>query len=107
MMKWLKKWIIKRSAFKAFRENLKKLLVEKYGKSRNLKYHQVHQALNELNLTGEYDLYAYAMCLSESQFKHYQKINGVIYSQDALQIELGVSRELLKTQHFPTGGHGP
>jgi hypothetical protein len=47
------------------------------------------------------------MALSESQYKHYQKISGVIYSQEALQIELGVSRELLKTQHFPTGGHGP
>jgi hypothetical protein len=107
MMKWLKKWLSKRSAFKAYRGNLRKSLVEKYGKSRNLKYHQVYKALNELNLTGEFESYAYAMSLSESQYKHYQKISGVLYSQDALQIELGVSSELLKTQHFPTGGHGP
>jgi hypothetical protein len=107
MMKLLKRWLSKRNAFKAYRGNLRKSLVEKYGKSRNLKYHQVYKALNELNLTGEYESYAYAMSLSESQYKHYQKISGVLYSQDALQIELGVSSELLKTQYFPTGGDGP
>jgi hypothetical protein len=106
-MKWLRKYLRKRSAFRAYRGKLRKMLLDKHGKTRNLNYQQVNLAINELNLDGEYESYAYAMALSESQYKHYQKISGVIYSQEALQIELGVSRELLKTQHFPTGGHGP
>ncbi|MGD9171141.1 MAG: hypothetical protein PVI97_13920 [Candidatus Thiodiazotropha sp.] len=107
MIKWLKTRVKKRNAFKAYRGKLRKLLLHKYGKSRILKHHQVEQALTELNLSGEFDYYAYAMALSESQFKHYQKIKGVTYSQDALQIELGVNHELLKTQHFSAGGYGP
>ena len=104
-MKFLQKWMQKRNIFKAYRGKFRQTLIKKYGKSRNLKYHEVKQTLNKLNLTGELEPYAYAMALSKAQYKHYQKISGVIYSQDALQIELGVSVELLKTQHFPTGGY--
>jgi hypothetical protein len=106
MINWLNKRLKKRISFKAYRGKLRQSLLQKYGKSRKLKYYQVEQVLNELNLNGEYDCYAYAMALSEPQFKHYQKIKGVTYSQDALQIELGVSLELQKTQHFQAGRHG-
>jgi hypothetical protein len=95
MIKLLKKRLKKRIAFKAYRGKLRQTLLQKYGKSRSLKYNQVELVLNELELCGEFDIYAYAMALSESQFKHYQKIKGAIYSQDALQIELGVSHDFL------------
>jgi hypothetical protein len=103
MIKWFRSRLKKRKALKAYREYLWQFLSQKYGKSRSLKHYQVEQALNELNLCGEFDCYAYAMTLSESQFKYYQKVKGVIYSQDALLIELGVNLELLKTRHFPAG----
>ncbi len=107
MIAIVKRWLRKRKAFKAYRGKLRKHLREIHGKSINLNYNDLNKALKQLKLEGEFECYAYAMSLSKSQYKHYQKLNGVIWSQDALQIELGVSKELLNTQHFPSGGYGP
>jgi len=106
-MKFLKRWWKKRKTFKAYRGQLRKYLREKYGRSRNLRHQEVKDSLSELGLNGEFELYAYAMSLSKSQYKYYQKLSGVIYSQRALQIELGVSEELLNTQNFPNNNYGP
>ena len=106
-MNLLKRWWNKRKAFKAYRGRLRRYLREKYGRSKDLRYQEVKDAITELTLNGEFESYAYAMSLSKSQYKYYQKISGVIYSQSALQIELGVSEELLKTQHFPNNNYGP
>lgn len=103
-------WLYRKRAFRSYKKALKDRLNEKYGKSRGLTYEQVLSVINELNLQGEFNCYAYAMCLSKKQYKKYQKISGTIWSQEALCIELGVSRKLLDTE-FPTvnyygGGHG-
>ena len=100
------KWFIKLVAFKAYRGKLRKQLYAKFKKSSNLKYSEVKGMLEELKLEGEFDCYAYAMSLTKSQYKHYQELSGVIYTQEALRVDLGVSKELLKTQYFPGGESG-
>ena len=103
-MKFISKWFLKRKRFKAFLKVLRPYLKEKYGKSINLEYSEVHDALIFLELNGEYEEYAYAMSLSKSQFKHHRKINNIKYTQGALQSELGVSTELLET-HYPNSSY--
>jgi hypothetical protein len=80
----VKRWQRRRNDFNAYRARLRLSLVEKYGRSGNLKYQQVERELTELNLSGDNESYAYDMVSSASQYKHYQKISGVIYSQDTL-----------------------
>lgn len=98
-MKFISKWFLKRKRFKAFLKVLRPYLKNKYGKSINLDFNEVHDALMFLELHGEYEEYAYAMSLSKSQFKHYRKINDIKYTQGALQSELGVSSELLEVRY--------
>ena len=69
---------------------------EKYGRTRNLKYKQIQFALVDLRLTGEFYCYAYAMSLSKSEYKFYQKQQDIMYSQDAFQFEMGVNDFLLE-----------
>jgi len=103
-MKFIRKWFLKRKRFKEFLKVLRPYLKEKYGKSINLEYSEVHDSLNYLELNGEYEEYAYAMSLSKSHFKHHRKINNIKYTQGALQSELGVSTELLETR-YPSGNY--
>lgn len=103
-MKFIRNWLTKRKRFKCFLKTLRPYLKEKYGKSVNLGYSEVNEALIYLELCGEYEEYAYAMSLSKGQYQLYKDKNGVLYSQSALQSELGVSPELLKV-NFPGGGY--
>lgn len=109
-MKYIAKWISRKRALRSYKKVLRNKLKEKYGKSSRLTYEQVLSVINELSLQGEFNCYAYAMCLSKKQYKKYQKISGTAWSQEALCIELGVSRKILDAE-FPTvnyygGGHG-
>lgn len=103
-MNFIQKWLFKRKKFKLFLSTLRPYLVNKYGKSTNLKYPEVNDALRHLNLSGMFEEYAYAMALSRSQFKYYRKKYDIMYTQGALQSELGVSTEILET-HFPGGSY--
>jgi len=103
-MNFIQKWLFKRKRFKLFLNTLRPYLKHKYGQSGNLTYKQVNEALIYLELAGTLDEYAYAMALSRSQFKNYRNNHNIMYTQGALQSELGVSTELLET-HFPGGNY--
>ena len=103
-MKFIKNWLLKRKRLKHFLKVLRPYLKEKHGKSINLDYHAVNEALIYLELNGKHDEYAYAMSLSKEQYQLYKDKNGLIYSQGSLQSELGVDQEILKV-NFPGGGY--
>ena len=109
-MNYFSKWFARKKAFRCYKKVLRNTLKSKFGKSSRLTYVQVSSAISEFELEGEFNCYAYAMCLSKKQYKQYQKATGIIWPQETLCIELGVSRKLLEAE-FPTvnyygdGGH--
>ncbi|QKX17655.1 hypothetical protein [Microbulbifer sp. YPW1] len=94
-MNLIKRWWNKRRKLRKIRTVFVFKLKGEYGKSRNLKFNQVKSALAAAGLEGEHEEYAYALALSPAQYKYYQKLSSIEFSQEALRIDLGVSSALL------------